>query len=381
MNLDFVPWQRAGSAGVLVAAVLATALTVAPARADESATPDKRLSIHGYGDIHYTNPQIETMDKKAPAEVDVHRMVLGWEYEFTSNIRMSGEIDFEHAASEIECEYLQLEYDLAPTVSLRAGNLLMPVGPLNEVHEPPNYHSVERPYLEASVIPTTWQDIGVGLVGRASNGALGYRAYVVSGLDAAGFATEDGIREGRQHGLEAKAEDLALVGRLEYALKGGLSIGGSGYIGGADQGTPGLGTVTVAIAEADARYRRGALDLRAEAAQVTVGNSDSVSLFVGQPVGSRMWGAYGEAALDLLHGRTEVEGRAFWLFTRFERFDTNDDTEAGVTRVPEAKRTVVTSGVAYHPVREVAFKADFEHWKNGADQQLNRLNVGVAFEF
>jgi hypothetical protein len=383
--------QHAGSAGAPVAvapvagavavAALALVLAAAPVRAEDGSALDKRLSIHGYGEVHYNNPQIGTMDKKAPAEVDVHRMVLGWEYEFTPDLRMDAEVDFEHAASEIELEYLQVEYDLTPTMSLRAGNLLMPVGPLNEFHEPPTYHSVERPYLESSVIPTTWQDIGVGVVGRASNGAVGYRAYVVSGLDATGFAAEDGIREGRQHGLEAKAEDLALVGRLEYAAKGGLSFGGSGYVGGADQGTAGLGSVTVAIAEADARYRRGALDLRGEVANVTIGNSDSVSAFVGESVASRIWGLYGEAAYDLLHGRTQVEGRAFWLFTRFERFDTNADTETGVVRVPEAERTVVTGGVAYHPVREVAFKADLEHWKNGADQQLNRLNLGVAFEF
>jgi len=380
LRSPFVDWQHVRSASAIAVAALTLALAT-PTYADDEPAMDKRLSIHGYGEVHYNNPEIGTMDRKALAQVDVHRMVLGWEYEFTPSLRMSAEVDFEHAASEIELEYLQVEYDLTPTMSLRAGNLLMPVGPLNEFHEPPTYHSVERPYLESSVIPTTWQDIGVGIVGRAANGALGYRAYVVSGLDATGFATEDGIREGRQHGLEAKAEDLALVGRLEYAAKGGLSIGGSGYVGGADQGTPGLGSVTVALAEADARYRRGALDLRGEVANITVGNSDSVSTLVGESVGSRIWGAYSEAAIDLLHGRTRTEGRTLWLFSRIERFDTNADTESGVVRVPQAERTVLTGGVAYHPVREVAFKADFEHWKDGADQQLNRLNLGVAFEF
>ena len=365
-----------------IAAALAIALFAAgPAKSETDPTVEKRYSIHGYGEIHYNNPETGTMDQDAPAMVDVHRLVLGWEYEFTPAIRMSAEVDYEHSASEIELEYAHIEYDLAPTMSLRAGSLLMPVGPLNEFHEPPTYHSVERPYLEANVIPTTWQEIGFGLVGRASDGAIGYRAYVVSGLDATGFRTANGIREGRQHGIEAKAEDLALVGRLEYAAKGGLTVGGSGYWGGADQGTPGLGDVTVSIAEGDARFRRGALDLRGEVASISVGNSDSVSAFVGESVASRIWGLYGEAAFDLLHGRTQTPDRALWLFARFERFDTNADTETGVTRDPLAERTVVTGGIAYHPVREVAFKADVEHWEDGADQDLNRLNVGVAFQF
>jgi len=138
---------------------------------------------------------------------------------------------------------------------------------------------------------------------------------------------------------------------------------------------------TAAFAEGDARFRRGALDLRGEVANVSIGNSDSVSAVVGEPVASRIWGLYGEAAFDLLHGRTQTPDRALWLFARFERFDTNADTETGVTRDPLAERTIVTGGIAYHPVREVAFKADVEHWKDGADQQLNRLNVGVAFQF
>jgi len=295
--------------------------------------------------------------------VDVHRMVLGWEYEFTPTLRMSAEVDYEHSASEIELEYAHVEYDLGSTVSLRAGSLLMPVGPLNEFHEPPTYHSVERPYLEANVIPTTWQEIGVGFAGRASD-AIGYRAYVVSGLDATGFSTGSGV-----------------VGRLEYAATGGLTLGGSGYYGGADQGTLGLGDVTVTIAEGDARFRRGALDLRGQVASLSIGNSDSVSLFVGEPVASRIWGLYGEAAFDVLHGRTQTPDRALWLFARFERFDTNADTETGITRDPAAERTIVTGGIAYHPVRQVAFKADVEHWEDGTDEDLNRLNLGVAFQF
>jgi len=372
---------RGRAAIAVTAAVLFAGTIPEPARAEGGVSDDKRLEIHGYGEIHYNNPQIDTMDKNAPAEVDVHRLVLGWEYEFTPSIRMSAEVDFEHSATEIELEYAHVEYDLKPTLSLRAGSLLMPVGPLNEFHEPPNYHSVERSYIETYIVPTTWQDIGVGLVGRTGNGALAYRAYVVSGLDATGFTTAEGIRGGRQHGAEGKAEDLALVGRFEYAIKGGFTLGTSGYVGGADQGTPGLGNVDVTIIEGDIRYRSGAFDLHGEWAGVTIGNSDSVSIVVGEPVGSNIWGITWEAAFDLINGRSQAPGRALWLFTRYERFDTNADTEPGVTRDPAAERKVFTTGVSYRPVREVAFKTDVEFWKDGADQDLTRLNVGAAFQF
>ncbi len=370
----------------VAAALFMLATTLVPFHAARTAEPSNaegKLSIHGYGEVHYNNPETGTMNEDAPAMVDVHRLVLGWEYDFSPILRMSAEIDYEHSASEIELEYAHVEYDLSPTLSLRAGSLLMPVGPLNEFHEPPTYHSVERPYVQNSVIPTTWQEIGFGLVGRASGGALGYRAYVVSGLDAQGFSGGSGIRGGRQHGVEAKAEDLALVGRLEYAARGGISLGASAYYGGADQGALGLGDVTVTLATADVHVRRGALDLRGVGATGSIENSDSISNVIGSSVGSRFYGAYGEAAFDLLHGRgaSADGGRQLWIFGRLERFDTMADTATGVTDSPAAERTVITGGVAYHPVPELAFKADVEHWEDGADVELNRLNVGVAFQF
>jgi hypothetical protein len=365
-----------------LAALAAAALLFGPlsrAHAASESGESGRLEIHGYGEIHYNNPEIGTMDRRALAMVDVHRLVLGWEYEFTPSLRLEAEVDYEHAAGEIELEEAFLEYDLGATTSIRVGSLLMPMGSLNEFHEPPTYHSVERPYVETYVIPTTWQEIGVGIAGRGRNGALGYRLYVVSGLDAAGFDAMKGIREGRQHGAEATAEDLAVVGRLEYAARGGVSFGASGYYGGADQGDITIGKVTVGIAEADLRVRRGAIDLRAVAAGIDVPDYGS-----GQSggTGRRIYGLLGEAAFDLLHGRSNAEGdRRLWIFGRVERFDTTADGNFVVPRVPEAERTVLTGGLAYHPIQPVAFKADFEHWKDGADQELNRFNLGAAFQF
>ena len=195
------------------------------------------------------------------SEIDFHRFVLGWSYEFTENVRLEAEVDFEHAAKEIELEYAYIEYDLTPELSLRGGSLLMPVGPLNEYHEPPLFFSVERPYIQKSIVPTTWQEIGGGLSGRVLEGKIAFRAYGVSGLDGIQFTTLDGIREGRSKGSEAKASDLALVGRVEYSPVSEVQLGGSGYFGGADQGDTNLGNVTVNIVGLDGRIRVAGFDL------------------------------------------------------------------------------------------------------------------------
>ena len=340
-----------------------------------------RMSFSGYGEVHYNNPQIGTMNEDAPAEADVHRFVLGWGYEFSPEIRFDAEVDFEHSASEIELEYAHLDYDLGPTITLRTGSVLMPVGPLNEFHEPPTFYSVERPYVENSIMPTTWQEIGVGIVGRAG-AALGYRAYVVTGLNAEGFSALGGIRGGRGHGIEAPAEDLAGVARLEYATDGGINLGASGYYGGADQSVPGLGDVTVGIVNVDARLRRAGFDLRGVFYHEFLSGADSASVAVGETVGSAIQGWYAEAAYDFLRrDQDAVRRRSFVAFARYEDFDTNEDTPDGFLADPAADRQVITAGLAYFPIEKVAFKGDFEHWKDGTDVELNRFSLGMAFMF
>src|SRR3990172_8169714 len=133
--------------GVVRLATLLTTLLVlslAPSTGVAADGEEGRLQIHGYGEVHYNNPELGAMSSDAVSVMDFHRIVLGWEYEFAENLRVEGEVDFEHAATEIELEEAFLEYDLRPTLALRVGSLLMPVGLLNEFHEPPLYYSVER---------------------------------------------------------------------------------------------------------------------------------------------------------------------------------------------------------------------------------------------
>jgi len=370
--------SRHGVAAIALAACLAAHVSQPSPAVAQTETFADRIQFHGYGEFHYNNPQIGTMDEDAIAETDVHRFVLGWTYEFTDALRMDAEIDFEHAASEIELEYAHLDYDLNPTLALRAGAVLMPVGPLNEFHEPPLYYSVERPYVESSIMPTTWQELGVGLVGRS--GSLAYRGYLVTGLDAHGFSSLSGIREGRTHAAEAPAEDLAGVARIEYSGTNGLQLGASGYYGGADQGDSTLGDVTVAIVNGDARFRHSGFDLRGVIYKVLV-DGDDLSAAQGEPIGDEM-GWYAEAAYDLLR-RDKEEGRrrSLFVFGRIENFDTNDDVEGPFPANPAAERQVITAGVSYLPIEKIAFKADVENWEDDADQDLTRFNLGAAFMF
>lgn len=366
---------------VLCAAAFAAVTAFGPAEPVRADTADSPLQFHGYIDVHYNNPQLETMDQGAVSEADVHRAALGWTYEFTPNIRMDAEVDYEHGADEIEVEYAHVEDDITPSLAVRAGSVLLPMGPLNEAHEPTNYYSVERPYVEMTIIPTSWQEIGLGLVGHAGSGGLAYRGYLITGLDATRIGGVRGMDDAQTGGSHNKAEDLAGVARVEYAWTSGLSLGASGYYGGADQNEPGLGQVTMGIANADARYRAHGLDLRGVYYRIMIDGADSVSAVVGETVGKAMMGWYGEAAYDILrHDRTGGR-RSLVAFGRYESFDTNLETPAGFQAEPGAGRSVITGGIAYYPIEKVAFKADFEHWKDDTHAELNRFNLGAAVRF
>lgn len=378
-----IPAALAGAAVLSILALVAARPSLADdedhaAAADDSA----RIEFHGYGEAHYNNPATGTMDKSAIAEADLHRLVLEWEYGFAPGIGLEAEVEYEHAAKELEIEEAFLDLALTPGVSLRVGSVPLPVGPFNESHQPASYYSVERPYLEESLIPTTWQEIGLGLVGRGAGGGVGYRAYLVTGLDASGFTSMGGLRDGRSGGGEAKAEDLAGVGRVEYATRTGLSLGASAYYGGADQSRSGLGRVAVAIGTADARYRRGGLDLRALAARVQIDGADRVSFVTGESVGKAMAGWSAEAAYDLLRRDARPSrSRALFAFARYERFDTNHEMARGFAANRAADRKVATAGVSFLPIDKIAFKTDFEHWEDGTKAELNRVNLGASFQF
>ena len=341
------------------------------------------ISFHGYGEMHYNNPGTgsKVPSPDAPAELDFHRMVLGWSVPFNDRMRLHAEIDFEHAATEIELEFAYLEFDLMPGLQVRAGSMLMPVGPLNEFHEPTLFYSVERPYVQAYIIPTTWQEGGVGIAGSLPVG-LRYRLYYVTGLDAEGFTGAQGIRKGRVALTEDEkvAEKMAVVGRVEYVGLPGIMAGATYYTGGANQleTTP---EVDVSILEADLSAKFKALELRGMYAAVNVNGADDLSAALSEVIGEKMAGTNLEAAVHLLPLLFSGTEQDLVLFGRWERFNTQDEAPSGLTADDANDRTVITYGLAYYPDPDIAIKIDQERWKDEADNKEDRLNVGIAYMF
>jgi len=184
---------------------------------------ERGLSIGGYGEGNYTN-FIGDESSSDLDRADFLRMVLYFGYKFTDRIVFNSEIEFEHASTSnvgngagsgsASVELATLDFFWKPWMNFRAGLLLVPMGFINEVHEPPFFYGVKRPEVERRIIPSTWRENGAGIFGRLGED-VEYRAYVVNGFNAANFS-DSGIRGGRQKGNRALAEDVGVVVRVDW---------------------------------------------------------------------------------------------------------------------------------------------------------------------
>jgi hypothetical protein len=180
--------------------------------------------------------------------------------------------------------------------------------------------------------------------------------------------------------VKSVANDLAFAGRLEYRqMTGGLSLGGTVYVGEADQNKLAK-NVSVSLLELDARYRAGRIDLKGEFVRINVGNADAVPVPPGEIIGSVMQGWNLEAGFHLL-SKAAPGDPGLVLFVRREELNTHHEVPTGFTKDAAADRGVWTAGLAYYPNDKVAVKADVEFWEDGTGDTLFRFNLGFGFMF
>jgi hypothetical protein len=358
---------------------------MAPLLAQES----DPTTIGGYGEIHYTNPT----GPHTPAEVNVKRFVLYVGHGFGERITLRTELELEDTkleggedGGEVALEQAFLDYRFSDAFTLRAGLMLAPVGIINETHEPPTFNGVARPLLETEVIPATWRDIGLGGLGRIpGSSSLAWRLYLVSGLNAAGFAGATGVRGGRQEGKEASFANPSLTGRLEWS-RPGLKLGGSFWYGGsaAQDSVLGEGAFdnAVSLLSVDARYEVGIFAFRAVGARIAVAGAGRIDARYATDVGSRIEGGYLEGAADLVRALAPAAKQRLAVFVRHERYDLHADVPAGLTRNDRLARRITTLGLTFKPVWNVAFKADYQLRRNRAGiGQDEALSLGAGYQF
>jgi len=370
----------------------------APASADaapvpQSAAAANATTLWGYGEMNYNHPTARAAD----AQADLRRAVIGFSHAFDEATHVYGELEWEHAvasaddAGETEVEQLYIEDALAPAYGVRAGLMLVPLGLLNEHHEPTQYFGVERNFVETAIIPSTWREGGVAMYGNTDSG-LSWNAGIGTGPDlgkwdpASGEGRESPLGSIHQELQLARARDPSLFAALNWTAIPGLNVGGGAFAGKIGQGADFAGKdARLLLGEVHARWQTGPFDFSAVYARGTISDTQALNqTFDGEstPVPKAFWGGYAQGAWRALAwGESNLTP-----FVRYEQFNTGAayaEQPLGVSTSALPTEKVWTAGINYYLNPNVVFKFDYQDF-NRDDAELgygNRFNLGIGYQF
>jgi hypothetical protein len=370
-----------GTAATTAAATPPAALTPAPA----STEPATVLS--SYGEINYNRPTRASRN----AQADVRRFVLGYQHRFDAKSKVVTELEVEHAVSsssdpgEVAVEQAYVEHQITPTWAARAGLFLMPAGLLNENHEPTAYYGVERNFVETAIIPSTWREGGVQIVGNFDNGLTAQggitTSFDLNKWDAASTeGQESPLGSIHQEMALAKARDLAVFGALNWRGIPGVLLGGSLFTGNATHAQATTKS-RVTLWDLHARWTPGRWDFSSVYARGTISNTAILNApLVGNPtlIPKSFDGWYVQGAYKLW----SRDDYALLPFVRWEQFNTaRSYADLGPGLTPAAARTerVATLGANFQISPQIVVKADYQRFRENKD--LNRFDLGLGWSF
>jgi hypothetical protein len=361
-------------------------LGLAPSAAATYRRSNQGISFAGYGEMlleNYDSTNESGATGAPTTRLDFLRAVLYTGYRFNDKFLFNSEIEVEHG-NEIYVEFAYVDYLANDNLTLRGGLILLPLGLVNEFHEPNVFLGAKRPETEQRIIPSTWRENGAGVLG--SVGMLQYRAYVTNGFNGSGF-TSAGLRGGRQRGIQARAANLAFSGRIDVAPTPGVTAGVGFYDGGSGQELVvlegdrlDLGTTVVEV-HGQAQVR--GVDFRALFAQATVDQAGEASralrLPVTAPLARTMQGGYVQAGYNVL-SQLDTE-MAITPYLRYEVVDTQHRIPSGFTRDLSRDGTIKTIGLDVKPIPNIAIKTDYQWLTNQAGSGRNQFNVNLGYSF
>ena len=331
----------------------------------------RKTTSGGYGELHYNNLSAEDPARDVES-LDLHRFVLFFGHEFNDKTRFYSEVEVEHAyvadtggdtPGEVEIEQAFVEFDLRAGLHARAGVFLIPVGILNETHEPTTFFGVERNNVESVIVPSTWWEAGVGANGRLGE-SWDWNMALTSGLQMPTSGSNAfRIRGGRQKAAKATASEPAVTGRLRYlgipGLQAALTVQyqfdpSQVADDGLDDGT---------LVEAHVDYRRGGFGLRALFAHWD---------FSGEAVeaagADKQTGWYIEPSYRL--------NNQIGFYTRYEEVDAARDQD---------QFNQWELGLNWWPIENVVIKFDYRDRSHDLPGQSGRnftgFDLGVGYSF
>lgn len=367
------------------------------------------LTIGGYGEAvatryfysdeytRYTQPQ-KFRHTKSRGDVDLPHVTFWLGYDFGHGWRIGTELEYEHGGNgstyeienneggeieseverggEVELEQFWLEKSFFPYLNVRAGHIIVPVGALNNHHEPDKYFTVLRPEEEYTMLPSTWHQTGVSLWGTWKKWR--YEVQFLQGLEADHFSDEKWIHSGAKSAFEfGRSTQYAGAIRIDNFSVKGLRLSLSGYYGGSAKNTIkkdrfGSAKGRVAIGSFDFLYDdhnmlvRGVFDYGhlSDAAIISRANKNYPK-GSGSPRTNVASGAMAtaiEAGYDVLSLWKRTAGvQKLYVFGHYGYYNTMQKTTNGIPAIPYYKRHIFAAGINYRPIPQITIKAEYKN--------------------
>ena len=363
--------------------------------------------------------------------ISIPRFVLAFDYKFTPKWILGAEIEFEYGGTgtsyelentengeyetevekggEVALEQFHITRMIIPELNVRAGHLIVPVGLTNAHHEPINFFGSSRPEGETTIIPCTWHETGIELLGGFGKGyaTFDYEAMIVTGLNANGFDRNKWVRNGKQGLFEGdNFTSPAYVARLNYTGVPGLRLGGSIYYcpntgANADKliTYDEIGKIPVTIWSLDAQYSDRYVTARASYLAGTIAHADQVGAKNGKlsnksgysrltPIAKRAVSYNAEVGLNLKN--ICGGGKYFPVIYPFAQYEYYNSQEKGAGMDVMDARCQVSKwnfGINWKALPNLVVKADYTTRQIGTSKVFgtgpynseNEFGIGIAY--
>lgn len=427
----------------LCSAVLAFCFVANASAQDNSAKADSldyKFRFGGYGEMvaAFKNYGINRFYGSSEGNTKTHRntisiprFVLAFDYNFNKKWSLSAEIEFESGGvgsaielentengeyeteiekgGEVAIEQFHITRHFLKELNIRFGHLIVPVGLTNTHHEPINFFGTVRPEGESTLLPCTWHDNGLELLGQVGRGLakFDYNFLVVSGLNLNGFDRNNWAGNAKQGIFEEDNFTCpAIVARLEYKGIKGLRLGGSFYY--CDDASKNAdkeqnyasvdGKCTVKILTGDIQYKNDYITFRGNVLNGNLSNSLAISKVNTKlsnkspytrlvPIAKKAVSYSGEIGLNVKKFFASDKFPSLTPFARYEYYNPQQEGEKGQTMDPRLKTSMWTYGINYNILPNLVAKFDYTNreigsgkiFGSGAYNPENEFAFGLAY--
>jgi hypothetical protein len=315
-----------------------------------------RTTIGGYAEAHARWERVD--GRRDEAGFEAKRFNLFTNTRVSDFVRVGAELEFEEGGREVKLEYAAIDVRIHPSLTLRGGMLLSPLGKFNLSHDSPLNEFTDRPLVSTELLGVALSEPGFGAFGQfglAGTGRVTYELYATNGFhDGLITNSEDGTRIALGRGnFEDNNGSPAVVGRVAVSPSQTYELGISAHHGAynvsTEEGTRVDDRRDLTILAIDAEASLLGFQLSGEAARASIDVPPGLSGIYA----SRQHGVYVEGVRPFGRGWVStMPSSSFAAKARFDYVDFDADQRGGTVGQ-------VSLGLNFRPTQDSVLKLDY----------------------